>query len=425
MSRNNSASQKKNFFLSLSENNKFIFVISLIIAIICWVAVSINQTTPTEKVISNVKVQINSLDSLKENYGLTAYGAPEQTVDVTVRGLSYLVNSSNFSADNIVVTASTSSVSAAGTYDLPLSHSINGAQGDIEIVALSSSSVRVYFDETVTKSFNLVEDIKELSGYSLAEGYIRENPRLSAETVSLTGPAREIGRITAVKAHVELNKAISATESFEAEIVAESDSGPLDMANITVNLEEPVYVTIPVNHTGTYDTAVEFTSMPQYYRTNGVKYTVSPATIEVTVASDFHFTDSNKVTVGSIDFSQINNTVNEIELKNSELASSTQTFKVNIDMSSMHKRWLPIPVEPGSASLPENVTVNTASVQSVQIVGPAASVDGIDSSAAYAVPVLDGVELTSGTHTVPAKVILRTLTDSWVYGSYTVDITVK
>ena len=48
----------------------------------------------------------------------------------------------------------------------------------------------------------------------------------------------------------------------------------------------------------------------------------------------------------------------------------------------------------------------------------------IDSSEAYAVPQLDGVKLVSGENTVPAKIVLRTLTDSWVRGTYTVVIKV-
>ncbi len=83
-----------------------------------------------------------------------------------------------------------------------------------------------------------------------------------------------------------------------------------------------------------------------------------------------------------------------------------------------------MPVSTENLKLPDNAKVVSESVQSVQIVGPAESVLKIDSSEAYAVPVLDGVELKSGKNTVPAKIVLRTLTDSWVRGSYTVDIEV-
>ena len=94
-------------------------------------------------------------------------------------------------------------------------------------------------------------------------------------------------------------------------------------------------------------------------------------------------------------------------------------------MSAMAKRWMEIPVEAGDAKLPDGAEITTKAVQSVQIIGPEASVMNINSSSAYAVPVLDGIELHKGENTVPAKVILRSLTDSWVRGDYTVVITVK
>ena len=94
-------------------------------------------------------------------------------------------------------------------------------------------------------------------------------------------------------------------------------------------------------------------------------------------------------------------------------------------MSAMAKRWMEIPVEAGDAKLPDGAEITTKTVQSVQIIGPEASVMNINSSSAYAVPVLDGIELHKGENTVPAKVILRSLTDSWVRGDYTVVITVK
>ena len=93
-------------------------------------------------------------------------------------------------------------------------------------------------------------------------------------------------------------------------------------------------------------------------------------------------------------------------------------------MSSMHKRWLEVAVSTEGVKLPEGAALLTNSIQSVQVIGPAASVDPIDATEAYAVPQLDGVELKKGVNTVPAKVILRTLTDSWVRGEYTVQIRV-
>lgn len=429
MSRNNTENQKKNASRpSLLENNKVVSIVAIFVAIICWGVVSLYETPETERVIQNVKVQITGTDELYEQYGLSVFDAEEYTVDVTVKGLSYLVNSSTFTADNISVTASCASVASSGTYPLTLSHSINGS-GGIEVVKLSKNTINVYFDKEVEKEFPLTEDIQELEGYSLAAGFIRENPVLSAETVTYSGPSRDINKVTAVKAHIELNQELKATERFDAEIIPESESGTLDVSKLTLKTEGPIYITIPLNHTGTYETVVSFTGVPQAYRSTGLDYTVTPAAVDVTVAASTGSYDieSNQINVGSIDFSQIlGEQINYIKLKSKDVGEEEQTFTVVVDASAYYVRWLSVPVDAEAADLPANIKVDTAAVPSVRLVGPEASLYEADDSTAYAIPVIDDpASMAPGTYTVPAKIVLRTLTDSWAYGSYTVQITVS
>lgn len=430
MSKNKINSVKKSIsFSSLMSDNKFVFVISLVIAVICWTLVSMSQTTEIERTFKDVHVNINVDESIAKNNGLEMFGNQIFSVDVTVNGFSYVLNDPAFTNENINVTASCSSVTAAGTYDLPLSATVSGISGDAEVVKLSSSTIKVSFDERVSKTFALTEEIKELDGYSLKEGFIRENPRLSVDSLTLSGPAKEMGKITALKAAAELNKELTVTTNLEAEIIAESANGTVDLTNFTFEITDPVYITIPVSQVGTYETAVDFIGMPQAYRTDGIEYNVYPSQVDLSVQTGVGETvldESNKLLIGTIDFNKINNVVNRITVVNKDIASDVKHFTVTIDMSSMSKRWLEIPVDVSSVNLPEGVKVLSESVESVQIVGPASSVMEIDHTAAYAVPVLDGIELTSGKHTVPAKIILRTLTDSWIHGSsYTVEIEVE
>ncbi len=427
MSKNNS--NKKSFsFSSLLADNRVVFIFSLIIALICWCLVSMSQTSEIERVFQNINVNIALDESMAKNNGLEIFGEQDFNVDVTVKGLSYLVNSSSFTNENINVTASCSAVTAAGTYDLPLSASITGYSGDVEVVNISLKSIKVSFDERVTKSFALTEEIVEYDGYSLATGLIRENPILSVDKIEISGPSRDIAKITSVKALVELDKELTSTENFEAEIIAESSAGEVDLSNCKIELAEPVYVTIPINKVGKYVTAVDFIGMPQSYRESGIKYSVYPAEIDVSVmtgADDTQLNESNEILIGTIDFSQINNTNNRIVINNEKISSEVKNFTVTIDMSSMAKRWLEIPVDTSSVTIPDGVTVVSKTVESVQIVGPSSSVMEIDKTAAYAVPVFDAAVYSAGVHKIPAKIVLRTLTDSWIHGTYTVEIEVK
>lgn len=425
----NKSQKKKSFFSSLMENNKAVFVMSVIVAVMCWCAVSMYQAPETEKVFQDVKVQINLEGSSPYNNGLELFGTKEFYIDVTVAGKSYIINDSSF-VDNISASVSLSSVNTAGIYSLPVSVKLLSDAENAEITNLSSNYIEVYFDEPASKAFNITVEIEELAGYSLMEGFTRENPRASVDSVTLTGPALEINKVVSVKAVAELNEKLSSSSTLEAKIIPVGSSENITFPNVTVETQEAVYITVPVSFSGEYSPIVTFSGLPSAYKTDGIKYSVYPSKVNVTLSSaDDELINADEILIGSIDFSQLNNSVNYIKLSTDELSYAVNggisEFVVTIDMSSMEKRWMEIPVECNEDLLPEGAKITTTSIESVQIIGPSESVGDIDSSAAYAVPVLDGISLEKGENTVPAKIILRTLTDSWVRGEYTITIVVE
>lgn len=423
---NEKGAVKRSLLSRMFDNNWFVLCFSLLIAMILWCGVSMFQTTEVEKSFPNIKVHLNYEGSLPANNNLQIFGDEEYYIDVTVKGKSYLVNDDDF-AEKISATVSFASVSSAGTYALPVSVTVQ--DGAAEVVRYSKSTISVYVDELAEKEFSLTDEIVELSGYSLPEGYARENPRLSTDTVLVKGPALEISRVTAVKAVVELDKEMTSTETFTANVVIAGTSENTNLANVALADDSPVYVTIPVTFTAEYKTAVTFTNIPKAYRSEGVAYKITPETVSMTmVTGESQQPDGEALVIGTIDFSDLNNTVNTFTFSAEDTPytfnDGVNSFTVTVDESQMHKRWLEISVATEDVKLPEGAEVITDTISSVQVIGPAQSVDAIGNSEAYAVPVLDGVELEKGVNTVPVKVILRTLTDSWVRGEYTVEIRV-
>lgn len=425
MNRNKTDSDKKSItFTSLTSNNKFVFIFSLVLAVIIWCIVSMSETTETERVFQDVLVKINLDGSLPQQNNLEVFGQKEFKVNVTVKGLSYLVNDSDFTAEDINVTASCAGVAEAGTYSLPLTYSLNG-RSSVQITSVSAQSINVTFDKLEKKTFILTEEIIEADGYSLEEDFSRELPRLSVESIDISGPASLLSKISTVNARVVLDSTLDASVSLEAEIIAMSGDETVDLSDCTIEQSEPVYVYIPVKKTGTFNTAVEFKNLPTAFRTDGVNYTVSPASIDVKVDVG---TDENvdTVTVGVIDFGILRAGVNTVTVNNSDLLSDVKAFTVTVDLTGFSERWVSdIPVVLSDVEIPDNVTVITKDIDSVIIVCPPELSDTIDSNVAYAVPVINASELTQGRHTVPAKIVLRTLQNSWVYGEYTMEIEVK
>ena len=413
---------------SIMDNNKIVFAISLLIAVICWGSVSLVNTQETERTITGVKVQLTQTDELLADYGLSVFDQTDFFVDVTLKGYSYLLR--DVTSDNIELTASCASVAAAGTYDLPVVSTLEGGvNSNVRITKLSSGTIKVYFDKEVSKTFNLVEDVVEKEGYAVAEGYERENPILSTETVTVTGASRDVSKIVTVKARVELDKTLSSTERLEAALVLESDVGELDPSLFTVAPDGPIYITIPINHTGTYEAVVDFSNMPQYYKTNGFDYTVSPATIDITSTTGVDATQmqSHQISVGTVDFSDIvPGIVNEIPLT-FDAGDGAHEYTVRIDMTGMSSRTITVPVDVSNITLPSRVKIASSEVAEVTVAGPADVLKALEKNAVYAVPVTEGMaSFTEGSYAVQAKIVFRTATNCWAYGKdYSIRIEVS
>ena len=80
----------------LFENNLFVLILSLFIAVIIWLLVVINVSPQTTRVIKGVKVTIDQ--TVPSQFGLEVFGESEFTVDVTVKGKKYQISTANLSA---------------------------------------------------------------------------------------------------------------------------------------------------------------------------------------------------------------------------------------------------------------------------------------------------------------------------------------
>ncbi len=429
MADKKNAVKKKWSFSVLMEKNSFVLILSMVLAVVFWCIVSMNQTNNVDKIFQNVSVRLNTESLSSANGKLKIYGTTEYYVDVTVKGKSYLINDSKF-ADHIVVTASLSSVSAAGSYNLPLTASIDGySEADAEIKSISKTGISVYLDEEAEKSFPLKVEVLQGENYKLQPGFTLGEATLSKENVVLVGPAMEINKITEVKAVATLNQTVSENQVLQATIVPVGAGENYDFGNVSPKNDESVYINIPVTFSSEYKPVVTFTNLPKDYEESGVEYTVYPSTVTVTAATgDLQLINANEISIGTIDFSEIDNEKKTFRFSAEDLpytfSEEIASFSVTVDMSSLAKRWVEVPVSTEGVKLPAGAKLLTESVKSVQIIGEENQVMKLESPDLYAVPVLDGVTLKKGTNTVPVKIVLKKLTNAWAFNTYTVEIEV-
>ena len=103
---------------TLLGNTRTMAVIAFLLALVIWLAVSINESPVVERVVRDVKVEVD--ESMPSQLGYEAFGADNLYVDVTVSGKRYEVGDNVLTADDLTVTAVTTSVDSPGKYTLQL-----------------------------------------------------------------------------------------------------------------------------------------------------------------------------------------------------------------------------------------------------------------------------------------------------------------
>lgn len=412
---------------NLFYNDRFLMFFSVIAAFAIWVTISMTAGTEIEKTIDNVKVNVDLENSVPKQFDLTMFGDTEYTVSVTVKGKRYAVG--NLTADDIEVTAQTNYVDSAGKHTLSLKAVAKDEAADFEITSISQTYIEAYFDVYKEATYQLETDI--VTQQLIPDGYISEEPILSAKSITICGPATEINKITKVYAKVQVDKPLTTTATINAEIVPVNEYGGT-LRYLTVKNNAAVTITIPVLKVKELPVSVEFINAPKDYTTTPLKTVISPSV--VTIAADEAYVDKlEKISVGTIDFSDIgslNNkfTFNASSLKEVKFIDGTEQFEVSVDASSMVSGNFEIDSSNINISnLSENITVEIPSSfsQEIVLVGPSADIAKISSSDIIGTIDVSSAQVTQGTMTFPIDISIKNNNSCWAYGDYKIVVTIK
>ena len=107
----------------LFYDNRFLLVFSLLTAVVIWLVVAVVLAPEKTVTVKNVPVTIDYA-KIEQSFGLKPFGETQFTVDITITGKRYIVESDKI-ADDLVVTANTGYVNSVGTYTLHIDVSSN------------------------------------------------------------------------------------------------------------------------------------------------------------------------------------------------------------------------------------------------------------------------------------------------------------
>ncbi len=430
MKKNNEATKKSKLsFSALMRNNRFLMIVSIVIAFILWMWVAIEKSPEVTTVISGVPVQINLENSIPEQLGLQIFGQSEFTVDVTVKGKKYVLSS--LDANDIEVVANTNYVDNSGINSLQLKISPKNSSDDFTISSSSANYVEVYFDtyKQVEKALNA--NINSSLDSLVPEECLLGDIVFSKNTVIISGPSTEVNRIADVSANVTIDSVLNKTTTFDPELkIITNDGSTLEYSKI--ELVEDITMTVPVLKVVTLPTAVEFKNAPAGFVNEPIKYSINPSSVKVAIPVDAVETTKAFV-VDTIDFSDIADSYNTFTVDADSINTykimddSVRRFKITINASAMARKTISIPASNiviKNSRDDFNVKLNTKNDITVTLIGIQEDLDIITAeNLKIEVDTADKV-LTADTKSLQGTVVVSGEFECWAIGKYDIKISV-
>ena len=430
--KNNKDTNKSKFsFTELVRDNRFIAVLSFVIAFVIWIWIAIEKSPEVQQVITDVPVQLNLENTIPEQLGLQIFGESEFNVDVTVKGKKYIVAS--LEKDDIQVVANINRVDSAGLWTLQLKVAPTDGSDDFTISSSSQTFVEVYFDKYKELEVALegIVDTK-LESY-VPEDCLAGDIVLSKNTVLISGPASEINRVTGVSATATIENVLEKTTTFDTKIVINTTDGiPLEYTSINAG-DSNITMAVPVLKVVTLPTAVEFKNAPSYFINTPLKYTVYPSTVKVAIPVDAIETTEHFI-VDTIDFADISNSYNTFYVNTDSITSykimdeNIKRFRISVNASDMSTKTMSIP---SSAVKIKNdrddfdVRLNSTKDITVTLVGPQADIDAITADNIRIEVDTADKTIVNDTKVLQGKVIVSGDYNCWAIGKYDIKVAVK
>lgn len=286
------------------------FLLALIVTIGLWVyAVTVVNPDGTTK-LYDVRVRIDGTNMLLAN-NLILTGGENQTVDVEIAGRRSDLK--ELSSSSVEAIADVKYIDRAGTYELSwqLGLPATVASGDVRIVGASSNRVKVTISDYLQRSAIPVE-VEYLN--KLSDDYVlgEDGYTLDRETVSVSGPAEEVGRIARALVTVDLNGATtSINEDMEYRLVDENGE-ELELSEY-VQIDDPtVFVHVPIRSYKKINLEVKLIPGAGATKDN-VEMTIEPAAIGVTSNSAELLKDLNEYVI-EIDLAEVTDDSQQLEV---------------------------------------------------------------------------------------------------------------
>lgn len=413
-------------FHDMLYNKRLTIPLSIATAFVLWLVITINQNPDIDRTFTDIPLNITLENTYAAENNMEIIGdISNQRFTVTINGPSYVVSA--LKSTDFYVYASAAAINSPGEYQLEVSGARNTALSDYNIVSISPSTVTLNFDYIDTKEFTVTA---MADGAAAAEGLVAETAVVSGtenDTLTIKGPRTVMNKIDAVVAYAEVNKTLSESTTYDAEIrLYDEDGNEVDKTNLTVS-ETAVKVTVPISKRKTVPVAADFTKLPEGFTKSSLACTVDHETVNI-IGTPEAIDKITQITLSPIDLTSVSISSSSFEVSAKlpdgiRLLDKIESFTVKIDTSGWAEKTFNISNIKFNG-LAAGLTASSDTVlRNVKICGPSAVIKRIKESDLYATAELSGKA--AGEQTVTVTVSSGTYKNIWQVGSYTATVKIK
>lgn len=404
---------------SIFDNKTFLVVLSVVMAFLAWIFVSLNSNDTKGKTISGIAIDMQQVDESIGKLGLSTISAEQPKVTVRVEGVIYDIG--NLTASDVRVYPDISKVTTAGVHTVELKGEVEDGDKNISIESISPASVQIKFDslETVTM------DIKaRLSGYSApADDYLIRDVSVSPSSVELTGPAEDIARISQCVVEKDIDQELTSSYSETLPIqFLDVDGNELDLKYVVSDVTE-ARVTIPILKKKVVPVRLDFINVPEGFPVGQLSFHISNEEIEV--AGPAEAIDRYKeIPLGQIDLRTLDIGMTEsfaVELPTGFVnTQNIQSVLVQLNSEGMvSKNFNVSTILINNVPLNYQATATTQEIPNVKVVGPQSIVENLVAGDIVAtVDLEESSSIASGQIELPVKISIPKKGLVWASGSY-------
>ncbi len=275
------------------KNNWGSKLFSFLLALVAWFVIVQANPEDTRKIL-DVKIDINTEDSVPAGEGLVLVTDYDDTLDITYRATRDVISMLN--VDKITAYVDLSSATKSGEYKFPVKIDTGGQ--NIQIIDQSVKEAVLKFEKSATAQVK----INVIAQGDVAKGYVKNDPVCVPNIINIEGPESKVSKISSAEIKIS-EKEFTETKVYNCEYDFVDAEGNVISKDYIKADAEKVDVTVNILQTKNIPLSATLVNSSGGFEGNFATITIDPATITVAGGADVIDT-LNSYDLGTIDVSE-------------------------------------------------------------------------------------------------------------------------